>query len=135
MPEPDVHPVQVDYAIDPTNMQQGITWYLEPVTKRLEENGRAYTDAHADIASAHQSEAPGWFGGEGNGRVRPATSSFLNAVEWQLRQLIQDQTELTASLLEYKAMLEGHIEWATGTDKAIADRFISIGNDLDNLGR
>src|SRR4051794_7254953 len=102
MPEPDDdHAPHVDYAIDPQNLEQGIKWYLTPVIKRLDENNQSYSEAHSDVATAHDNEAPGWFGGEGNGRVRMATSSFLNALEWQLRQLVQDQTELATSLHEY----------------------------------
>jgi hypothetical protein len=133
MPEQDGQPTQVDYAINPPDMSRAIKWYLKPVVEKLAENSQSYDDAHAEVAAAHANEAAGWFGGEGNGRVRTATSSFLNALEWQLRRLVQDQTELATSLAEYRTMLEGHVEWATSTDQTIADRFIAIGNDLDRF--
>jgi len=133
MPEEDGHPVQVDYGINPSKMARAIEWYLVPVVTRLDQNSQSYSEAHAEVAAAHASETPGWFGGEGNGVVRTASSSFLNALEWQLRQLVQDQTELATSLHEYKDMLEAHLEWATSTDQAIADRFNAIGNDLDKF--
>jgi hypothetical protein len=133
MPDPDTHPVQVDYAVDPPKMSQAIEWYLTPVVDTLADNSRSYSAAHDEVAAAHASEAPGWFGGDGNGRVRMATSSFLNALEWQLRQLVEDQTELATSVYEYRAMLQAHLEWATTTDQNIADRFNTIGNDLDKF--
>ena len=134
MPEPDDHPVQVDYAIDPDAMEEGIRRYLWPVTAQLTGVRVRYETARAEVKAAHDSEAPGWFGGAGHGDIRFASSSFLNAVEWQLRQLVQDQSELEVSLEEYQAMLEAHVKWARETDGNAANRFRAIGNDLDRLG-
>ncbi|MBP2321528.1 hypothetical protein JOF56_001913 [Kibdelosporangium banguiense] len=83
-----------DYAVDPTTMREAVRWYLTPVITDLETMSGGFTAAHGEVKAAHDTEAPGWFGGVGSGDIRLASSSFLNAAEWQLRQLTQDQTEL-----------------------------------------
>lgn len=123
------------YAIHPDAMSRGIEWFLDPVIKRLVEIARGFTSAHAEVDAAHESEATGWFGGEGNGEVKWKSSSFLNACEWQLRQLSVEQAELVRSLEEYRAMLQGHIAWARETDEKNADNFRAIGRQLDWQGR
>jgi hypothetical protein len=135
MVEPDAGSHQVDYAINPDGMTQAIDWYLSPVIKDLGERSGTYANAHDAAATAHDSEAAGWFGGAGNGEVKLASSSFLNAAEWQLRQLVQDQAELVSSLQEYRTMLQGHINWARETDQKAADRFRAIDSHMDGLGR
>ncbi|HEV8555458.1 MAG TPA: hypothetical protein VGR06_03555, partial [Actinophytocola sp.] len=75
------------YAISPDAMEQGIKWWLTPVVDNIKTISAGYTQAHAEVSTARDSETPGWFGGAGNNEVHWATSSFLNEAEWQLRQL------------------------------------------------
>ncbi|MGH3758980.1 hypothetical protein [Actinophytocola sp.] len=41
------------------------------------------------VLASWSGASAGWFGGEGNGEVRPASSSFLNEVTWQLQRLAE----------------------------------------------
>jgi hypothetical protein len=123
-----------DFALDPDLLEDGIKWFLDPVIHALTKLERDYATAHAEVAAAHASETPGWFGGEGNGEVRSASSSFLNEVAWQLQQLSDDQTELLASLRDYRAVLASHATWAKETDERAAERFRAIERDLDARG-
>jgi hypothetical protein len=132
MPEPGPQP---DYAINPGALDSGIKTYLEPVVKDLAEVSASYASAHTEVATAHDNETVGWFGGEGNGEVRTATSSFLNEAAWQLQQLAGDQAELLASLREYEAFLRAHIQWATQTEQKIANSFQAIERDFFGRGR
>jgi hypothetical protein len=120
-----------DYAITTATVSKGIEWYLDPVIADLEKVGGKFKSAHAEVAAAHDSEAAGWFPGEGNGRVRYASSSFLNAAEWQLRQLVAEQDELNQSIREYREALVGHLNWITNTEDKIASRFQAIARDLE----
>lgn len=119
------------YALNPDHMKQGIDWYLTPVITELKEISAAFAQAHDEMATAHSSQAAGWFGREGNGEVRPATSSFLNEMEWQLRQLSEDQANLAGSLEEYKTALLNHIQEAVAWDGQNAERFRAIQRDLE----
>jgi hypothetical protein len=123
-----------DYAVDPVAMSQAIKWYLSPVIENIKQISTGFAAAHAEVKVAHDAESPGWFGGVGNGDIRMASSSFLNAAEWQLRQLTQDQAELAASLEEYQAVLYDVIERAQQTDQAVADRFRAIDRNLEEMG-
>lgn len=125
---------QPDYAIDPGGMRQGIQWYLKPIVDQLAKVSGNYAAAHREIKSAHDSQAPGWFGGRGNNEIQPVSSSFLNAAEWQLRQLVSDQVELHQSLTEYQAMLESHTAIAEETEHRVASRFLTIDADLEQRG-
>lgn len=127
MTEPGPPP---DYALSPETLEDGIDAYLAPVIRDLVPVNDGYSSAHADVAAAHANEAPGWFGGEGNGEIRSATSSFLNEVAWQLQQLAGDQTELLGSLREYEAFLRSHITWARETDEKHAENFRAIHREL-----
>ena len=127
MPEPGQEP---DYALIPDALDKGIDKYLTPVIDDLAVISDGYTGAHGDVSSAHADEAVGWFGGEGNGEIRAATSSFLNEATWQLQQLAGEQAELLASLREYEAFLRSHIQWATQNEEKIANRFRAIERDL-----
>lgn len=101
----------------------------------LGELRRSYSDAHAEVKSAHGSEALGWFGGEGHGQVKAATSSFLNEVGYQLEQLVADQSGLAWSLAGYRKFLQDHIAWARQHDQPQADRFLAIQRELDEFGK
>jgi hypothetical protein len=92
-----------------------------------------YAAAHSEVKAAHDCEAPGWFGGEGNGRVKPATSSFLDEVGVQLEQLVADQSALASSLANYRAFLLDHADWARTTDRLQADRFQQIQRELEGF--
>lgn len=127
MTEPGPPP---DYALNPDTLETGIALYLDPLIADLGVVRDSYASAHAEIATAHATEAPGWFGGEGNGDVRAASSSFLNEVEWQLQRVAGEQTELVASLQEYAAFLRAHIQWARETDQKHADNFHAIHREL-----
>lgn len=132
MPEPGPQP---DYALNPGALEVGIKKYLEPAIKDLVEVSDSYTAAHTEVVTAHDTEAVGWFGGDGNGEVRTASSSFLNEAAWQLQQLAGDQAELLASLQEYMAFLRAHIQWATQTEQKIANSFRAIERDLLERGQ
>lgn len=119
------------YAIDTNSLEAGIQLYVKPVIDDLAAVSGSYTGAHADVANAHATTAAGWFGGEGNGDVRAASSSFLNEAEWQLQRLAAEQGELLTSLQEYVAFLRAHMQWATETDQKFASNFQSIHKDLD----
>ncbi|ONI79742.1 hypothetical protein ALI144C_23605 [Actinosynnema sp. ALI-1.44] len=123
-----------DFAIDPDGMRRKITFLLAPVVQKLDGLNGKYTAAHDEIQAAHASQSAGWFGGVGNGDVRSASSSFLNTVEWQLRQLASDQAELASSLLGYQTALLQIIDHAVETDRVIANRFRSIENQIDGMG-
>jgi hypothetical protein len=119
------------YALNPEHMKRGIELYLDPVIRDVEQLSASYTQAHDEVVAAHSTQAAGWFGGEGNGEVRPATSSFLNEMEWQLRQLAEDQRQLAASLQEYRNALQKHIQGAVAWDSENAERFHAIQRDLE----
>jgi hypothetical protein len=125
---------QPDYALEPDHMTKAIEWYLTPVIERLSQITGGFTAAHAEVKTAHDQETAGWFAGVGNGDVRMASSSFLNAAEWQLRQLMQDQNELSQSLQDYRAMLQEHVKLAGQRDQKIADRFTAIDRQLGEMG-
>lgn len=118
------------YAINGPAMEDGIRRWLTPVVDDLKRISGGYTQSHADVAAAHDSEAAGWFGEQGNVEVRWASSSFLNATEWQLRQLTDDAAQLAASLEEYRAMLLEHINAARAMDERNAERFRAIEGEL-----
>ncbi|MBP2327471.1 hypothetical protein JOF56_007856 [Kibdelosporangium banguiense] len=123
-----------DYALDPDGMKQSIEWYLDPVIKRVREIDGGFKTAHDDVAKAYENEGGGWFGGEGNGVVRTASSSFFNETEWQLRQVLMEHTELAESLEEYKAALQTHIQGAKNRETVIANRFLAVDSHLQGLG-
>jgi hypothetical protein len=123
-----------DYAVDPVTMRQAIEWYLVPVITEIEAMSSGFTAAHSEVKTAHGTEAAGWFGGVGNGELRMASSSFLNAAEWQLRQLTHDQAELAKSLQEYQMVLNDVITQAEQTDQRVADRFRAIDHNLEEMG-
>ncbi|OLF19544.1 hypothetical protein [Actinophytocola xanthii] len=124
-----------DYALEPRALENGIGWFLDPVIEGLRGIDGLYAAARDEVVAAHASERPGWFGGEGTGEVRAASSSFLNEVAWQLQLLAGDQSELLASLRDYRSVLIGHIAWARETDGRAAERFRAIERDLDERGR
>ncbi|RSM64476.1 hypothetical protein DMH04_51300 [Kibdelosporangium aridum] len=126
---------QPDFAIDPDHMTRKIGLFLTPVVEQLDKLAGRYDQAHGEVTAAHASQAGGWFGGIGNNEIRSASSSFLNALEWQLRQVKDDQKRLAASLLDYENSLHQIIALARRTDQMIADRFQSIANQLDQMGR
>lgn len=134
MSEPEQDHTDV-YQINPDHMELAIQEFLTPVIDTLAALGTRYGEARAEVTAAHQNQTPGWFGGEGNGEVIPASSSFLNEVGYQLGLLVADQNELTASLTNYRDGLLDHISWARKTDKAHAERFQSIARDLGQAGR
>lgn len=115
-----------EYRLSPAGLEDGIRRFLAPVIDSLTGLRDGYLEAHGEVQSAHSRRAAGWFGGEGNSVVPPASSSFFNEVEWQLRQLVGEQTEMVASLEEYRTMLRGHIDWAVRTDDENAERFRAI---------
>jgi hypothetical protein len=133
MGAPDAGP-DPDYALDPDRLEVAIEWFLTPLINDLARLAKSYAAAHVEVGDAHASEMPGWFGGEGNGEVRSASSSFLNEVTWQVQQLADDQTQLLASLRDYRSMLVRHIAWARETDERVAERFRAIERDLDARG-
>lgn len=92
--------------------------------------GQEYGTAHGDVAQAVNSQAPGWFGGEGNGAVRPATTAFLGEVATQLEGLTADQNALHQSLQEYRNRLQSHINWARQHEQECADRFTLLQSEL-----
>ncbi|WP_018680259.1 hypothetical protein [Actinokineospora enzanensis] len=114
------------YQLNPEAMREGIRLYLTPVIDQLGGIAAQVKSAHGDIAAAHIGSAPGWSGGPGHGDLKAASSSFFNEAEYQLRQLSADQDELAASLAEYRAALEAHIDWAVRTDEANAEQFRRI---------
>src|SRR4051812_23622862 len=116
MSTPDGGTPKVDYSIDSKALEDGIRRFLEPVIKGLRESRDSFAAAHGQVKAGHDGSAPGWVGGEGNGEVRAASSSFLNEVAWQLEQLKTDQADLVASLEEYEAALRGHIDWIRNTE-------------------
>jgi hypothetical protein len=126
-------PTQV-YTINPDHMQQGIDWYLTPVIDKLAQIRDGFTAAQGEVKAAHDSQTPGWFGGEGHGEVPMAISSFLNEAAYQLEQLCADQTELHKSLADYRTMLQNHLTWARDTDLRQADAFRGIQRMLDQRG-
>jgi hypothetical protein len=133
MPEPELDHTQV-YQLTPSHMEVAIQEFLTPVIDRLAAIGTEYTAAHGEIKAAHDSETPGWFGGEGHGDIRLAVSSFLNEVEYQLSELVDDQNQLTASLTNYREGLLGHIDWAKQTEVKQVQRFQAITRQLDDMG-
>lgn len=135
MSTPDSGGTKPDYAIDPNGLADGIKRFLDPVIKGLRESRDSFNTAHGEVNAAHDASTPGWFGGEGSGEVRPACSSFLNEVTYQLELLSKDQAGLVGSLEEYKTYLEGHIDWITNTENRITNRFTAIQRELDERGR
>ena len=135
MSTPDGGGTKPDYAIDTQGLADGIKRFLDPVIRGLRESRDSFNAARDEVRSAHDASTPGWFGGEGSGDVRPACSSFLNEVTWQLQLLSKDQADLVGSLEEYKAFLEGHIDWIRNTESRIANRFKAIQRELDERGR
>lgn len=129
MVNPEADP-NLCYKIEPDHMEKGIEWYLDPVIEDLAELGKQYGSAHGEVTQARNSQAPGWFGGEGNGKVRPATAAFLGAVAAQLELLTADQNALHASLQEYRDRLQGHIDWARQHEQECAGRFTSLQTEL-----
>ena len=129
MVNPEADP-KLCYSIAPDHMERSIQWYLDPVIGQLAALGTEYGTAHGEVTQARDSQAPGWFGGEGNGSVRPATTEFLDAVARQLEGLTADQTALHASLQEYRDRLQGHIDWARQHEQECVDRFTAIQSDL-----
>lgn len=97
MVAPENDPNQV-YKLSPEHMEESIRWYLVPVKDRLRALAGIYRAAHDQAKAAHDQETPGWFGGEGHGHVRPAISSFLNEVTYQLDELANDQDQLATSI-------------------------------------
>ncbi|GAB3442510.1 hypothetical protein [Actinophytocola sediminis] len=128
----DDDPTKV-YKISPGYMEQMIEWYLTPVINKLGELRDGYTEAGAEVRAAHGNETPGWFGGEGNGEVKAASSSFLSEVSSQLEQLVADQSGLASSLTEYRAFLLNHADWARKQDQLHADRFAAIQRELEGF--
>lgn len=124
-------PSQV-YKLAPDHMEESIKWYLVPVKDRLRAIAGTYQAAHDQAQAAHDQETPGWFGGEGHGHVRPATSSFLNEVSYQLGELAGDQDKLATSLQSYHDMLVAHIKEARERDQGHADNFTAIHRELDS---
>jgi hypothetical protein len=134
MTQPDNGP-QPDFALDPESLQKGVRDFLAPIVKKLAEISPGFTAAHAEVATAHDTEAAGWFGGEGDGDVRSASSSFFNQMEYHLRWLAADYAELAQSLADYETFL---LEYAAGvrvTDNENAQRFHGIMSQLDEEGR
>ncbi len=131
MVAPENDPNQV-YKLSPELMAESIRWYLVPVKDRLRALAGTYQAAHDQAKAAHDEETPGWFGGEGHGHVRPAISSFLNEVSYQLGELANDQDQLATSLQNYHDMLLAHIKEAQERDQAHADNFIAIQRELEN---
>lgn len=119
------------YMISTPHMAEGIEVYLDPVVRDVQRVAGTYRAAHDQAKAAHDQQTPGWFGGEGNGHVRPAISSFLNEVVYQVGELAGDQEQLAASLQNYRDMLAAHIDQAVRTDLANADRFHAIHRELD----
>ncbi len=119
------------YELSPTHMAEGIEIYLDPVVRDVQRVAGTYRAAYDQAKAAHDQETPGWFGGEGNGHVRPAISSFLNEVVYQVGELVGDQEQLAASLQNYRDVLMAHIDKAVRTDLANADRFLAIHRELD----
>jgi hypothetical protein len=122
------------YAVNPEQMSEGITWYLKPIVDKLEEISATFNTAHDEVSAAHDNETAGWFGETGNGDVKMASSSFLNEVEWQLRQLKDDQAQLAKSLHDYQDMLAEHLAYVQDTDQKIAANFRAIDKQLDEMG-
>ncbi|ONI79738.1 hypothetical protein ALI144C_23585 [Actinosynnema sp. ALI-1.44] len=125
---------QADFALDPVSMAKAIEWYVTPVVHELTAIAEGYAHAHGEIAAAHASHAAGWFGGVGNNIVQDASGSFLNEVEYQLRWLKQDQTDLVESMAEYKGVLLDVIARSQQNEQRIATRFQSIENQLEDMG-
>jgi hypothetical protein len=122
------------YAVNPDTVSKGIEWYLNPVIADLEKITASYAAAHDEVKAAHDTEAAGWFGGTASDDVKMASSSFLNETEWQLRQLRDDQTELTKSLTDYRNMLAEHLTYVQNIDQKIAANFRAIDQQLDEMG-
>lgn len=121
------------YKLSPDHMELSMRWYLDPVIRQLASLQKEYGAAHTEVTQARDSEAPGWFGGEGNGSVRPATTAFLDQVVAQLGALATDQGSLAASLQEYRNALQGHIDWAREHEQECADRFTSLQRELGGV--
>lgn len=134
MAGPDGDPAQV-YMINTDYLKRMVEWYLTPVIDKLGELRDGYAEAQAEVKAAHDNETVGWFGGEGNGVVPPASSSFLNEVGYQLGQLVSDQTALASSLADYRTFLLDHASWAEQQDKLHADTFVAIHRELEEFGR
>jgi hypothetical protein len=130
MTAPENDPDKV-YTLSPEHMMQGIEIYLDPVVRDVQRIAGTYRAAHDEVSAAHSQEAPGWFGGEGNGHVRPAISSFLNEVVYQVSELVVDQDQLAASVQNYRQTLQAHIDQAVQTDLMHANRFTAILRELD----
>lgn len=131
---PDSGTPQPDYAVKPEDIEDGVERFLDPVIRGLHVSRDSFTTASGDVKAAHDASTSGWFGGEGNGEVRPACSSFLNDVAWHLESLSRDQDELVGSLEEYKSMLLGHVDWIRNTEERITNRFLAIHRELDERG-
>lgn len=59
MPDPDDRPGQVDYAIDPEAMEEGIRRYLWPVTTQLTGVRVRYELSREEVKAAHDSRHQG----------------------------------------------------------------------------
>jgi hypothetical protein len=129
MTNPEADP-NLCYQLSPDHMELSIQWYLDPVIKQLVALGTEYGTAHGEVAQAVSGQAPGWFGGAGNDKVRPASTAFLSEVATQLEGLTADQNALHASLQEYRNRLQGHIDWARQHEQECADRFTSLQSEL-----
>jgi hypothetical protein len=129
MVNPEADP-NLCYKLAPDHMERGIQWYLDPVIAQLAALGTEYGTAHGEVAQALDSQAPGWFGGEGNGTVRAATTQFFAEVAEQLALLTADQNALHASLQDYRNRLQGHIDWARQHEQQCAARFTSLQSEL-----
>ncbi|MFI7677081.1 hypothetical protein [Actinophytocola sp. NPDC049390] len=126
----EMDPTKV-YMISTPHMAEGIELYLDPVVRDVQRVAGTYRAAHDQAKAAHDQQTPGWFGGEGNGHVRPAISTFLNEVVYQVGELAGDQEQLAASLQNYREALVAHIDKAVRTDLTNADRFLAIHRELD----
>lgn len=129
MVNPEADP-NLCYTIAPDHMELSIQWYLDPVIRQLAALGTDYGTAHGEVTQARDSQAPGWFGGEGNGKVRPASTAFFGEVATQLEALTADQNALHASLQEYRNRLQSHINWARQYEQECVDRFTSLQSEL-----
>jgi hypothetical protein len=133
MPDQEHSGTQV-YQLSPSHMEVAIQEFLTPVIDRLATIRSGFAAAHGEVKAAHDNETPGWFGGEGHSDIRFAVSSFLNEVEYQLSELVEDQDQLVASLTNYREGLLGHIDWLRQTEANNVARFQKIARDLDDMG-
>jgi hypothetical protein len=120
-----------DYAIDPADMEKGITEYLDPVIEQLRAVSTGHTEAAAELEQGH-SGAAGWVGGGSDmADIRVASSSFFNSIVWRAEDLAAETTEITRSLEEYREVLRAHKQLAVENDNLVADRFNQILADLE----